>query len=381
MPRRVAYVAFEPFPNAKGSGTRITATLRALVAAGYEVDLITLPPRHASAGLPGVALHPIRLDERNFLARALAFRDAVGRRLRAIRPDIVHFRGVFEGQAALSYARVRGIPALFEANGLPSIELQYHYPAVGASMQMQGRLRQLEADTLRDADVVLTQSETTLGFLRTRGLLEATPAHVIPNGAELPEIPTARATSERPTVLYTGTLAPWQGVAELLMAARRCARVRPLDVVLAGPVRRRWRTQLERFIRRLRIESVVTLTGAVDREDLSEAILGADVCVAPLRRDVRNKTQGCSPIKLFEYLAAARPVLATDLPCVREIVDETRGELVPTPRPKVLAERILGLLDDTERGAELGRAGRAWVSAHATWAHRARSLVDIYARL
>lgn len=379
MSRRVAYIALEPFPSPKGSGTRIGASVRALTEAGYEVHLVTLPARESRVAPEGVQLHPITVYERNFLARALAFRDAVGRRLQAIGPDIVHFRGVFEGQAALAYARRHGIPAIFEANGLPSVELQYHYPAVGSSMPMLSRLRDLEAQALGGADMVLTQSQTTLGFLRGRGLPESTPALVIPNGATVPTTSGPETVPE--TVLYTGTLAPWQGVAELLMAARRCNRVRPVRFVLAGPVRRRWKVQLERFIRRLKVESAVTLAGPVERDVLARQIAGATVCVAPLRRDVRNKTQGCSPIKLFEYMAAARPVVATDLPCVREIVDDDRGELVSSPRPKLLAERIMALLDDPTRRHELGRRAQAWVREHATWQHRAEALRRAYADL
>lgn len=379
MPRRVAYVAFEPFPSPKGSGTRIGASVRALTDAGYEVHLVTLPARESRAVPEGVSLHPVTVYERNFLARALAFRDVVARRLHAIDPDIVHFRGVFEGQAALAYAQRKGIPAVFEANGLPSVELQYHYPAVGASMPMLARLRDLEAQALGGADMVITQSQTTLGFLRGRGLQPQTPAVVIPNGADIADGPPPQAEDD--VVLYTGTLAPWQGVAELLMAARRCNRARPVRFVLAGPVRRRWRVQLERFIRRLKVDDAVTLAGPVERGVLAKQIAAATICVAPLRRDVRNKTQGCSPIKLYEYLAAARPVVATDLPCVREIVDEDRGELIASPRPKLLAERILGLLDDPQRRERLGQAGQAWVQAHATWQHRADALRDAYRRL
>ncbi len=376
--RRVAYIALEPFPSPKGSGTRMTATVGALRDSGREVELITLPSRGPNVAPDGIRLRQVQVHARNYLQRALAFRDAVGRQLEASRPNVVHFRGIFEGQAALAYAKRRGIPAIFEANGLPSVELQYHYPAVGRSMSMLGTLRELEAKTLHDADVVLTQSQTTLAFLRGRGLPVATPSYVIPNGADLPDLDEAPQSPGVPTVLYAGTLAPWQGVAELLMAARRCTRVRPVHFVLAGPVRNRWRRQLERYLQRLRIEDSVEMTGPLARDVLTQRIMQADVCVAPLRRDVRNKSQGCSPIKLYEYMAAGRGVLTTDLPCTRELLDETRGVLVPSPRPKLLAERLLGMLDDVDGTRALGSAARAWVGQHATWAHRVRALTDVY---
>ena len=69
---RVAYVAFEPFPNAKGSGTRIGQMLRALVGSGREVVLLTLPGRGAGELPPGVEHRALPVFRGNFLERALA---------------------------------------------------------------------------------------------------------------------------------------------------------------------------------------------------------------------------------------------------------------------------------------------------------------------
>ncbi|MCA9719552.1 MAG: glycosyltransferase family 4 protein, partial [Myxococcales bacterium] len=306
---RVAYLAFESFPNAKGSGTRITAMTSALAGAGAELHLVTLPSRRATppgAAPEGVTLRPLHVLHDNFLARALAFQRAAARALMALRPDVVHFRGVFEGAAALSYARARGVPAIFEVNGLPSVELQYHHPAVGEALELQARLREQERRCLAAATRVITQSETTLEFLRGRGLPLATPATVIRNAADperfRPACPEIPARGSAPEVLYVGTVAPWQGVAELLMATRRCLRERPMRLTIAGPARRRWQRQLARACRRLKISDAVELTGPLGRRALADRIARATVCAAPLRRDVRNKHQGCCPIKLYEYM-------------------------------------------------------------------------------
>src|SRR5687768_8668122 len=100
---RIAYLAFEPFPNEKGSGTRMAELGRGLVEAGAEVHLVTLPGS-ANPTPARVVHHALRIDEDNYLARALAFRAEVARRLTSIRPDIIHFRGIFEGQAAIGHA-------------------------------------------------------------------------------------------------------------------------------------------------------------------------------------------------------------------------------------------------------------------------------------
>lgn len=379
---RVAYVAFERFPSAKGSGTRIRHMVGALVDAGCEVHVVTLAGNSDFPSIPGVKLHPIRILENNYLARAMRFRGQVARRLQALAPDIIHFRGVFEGEAALAYAQRRGVPTVFEVNGLPSVELRYHYTELSSAPDFERRLRDLEKRVLCGSRHVMTQSRTTARFLEARGLPSATPAVVIPNAAD-PAI-HFRPIEEQPAestlrVLYAGTLTPWQGVGELLMAIRRVLRERDVHLTLAGPAPRRRQRRLERAVRRLKVGEAVTFTGPLRRADLADLVRRQHVCAAPLRRDLRNRIQGASPIKLYEYMCAARAVLTTDLPCVREIVEGERNALVVhSPRPGRLAEQLLRLGADPDLRRRLGDAAHADVMAQATWPLRRRALVDCY---
>ncbi|MGE3675008.1 MAG: glycosyltransferase family 4 protein [Polyangiaceae bacterium] len=384
---RVAYVAFEGFPNSKGSGTRIRQMTQALTGAGAEVHLVTLAPKPGAGAPPrGVVLHPINLLEDNLLARALAFRDRVLRELVAIRPDVVHFRGVFEGEACLAYGARRRVPTLFELNGLPSIELSYHYTGLAGSQSMQAKLRELEARVLQGTSWALTQSQTTLEFMQSRGLPATTPRVVIPNAADpdlfrpaAEPLPPPNAASPA-RLLYVGATQAWQGTLELLMATRRVAREMPVALCMVGPMRRRWRKQIERSVHRLKLDETVQLLGAVPAHELPALIQGSHVCLAPLRRDVRNKHQGCSPIKVFEYMSCGRPVVSTDLACMREIIQPgITGELIESPRPKALADALLELLQDDSRRLALGDAARQYIQREATWELRRNALVDFYA--
>ncbi len=382
-PGRVAFAAFEAFPNRKGAGRRITQMTTALADAGWDVQLLTLPPRSNEPRAhvdPRITLHPLRAHADNYLERALSFRGQVARRLRTLAPDVVHVRGIFEGQAAADEAERRELPFVFEVNGLPSVELHYHYPAVGRAQPFEARLRRMEADLLGRASQVVTQSHHTLGFLHERGLPQTTPAAVIPNGAN-PKVwrPGRPHEGTGTRVLYAGTLSAWQGVAELFMALRRARGELPLTLTVAGHASRRRRKQVERMLRRLKITDAVELTGALAPEELVDHVQQADICVAPLRRDVRNRVQGCSPIKLFEYMAAERAIVTTDLDCVREIVtpDET-ALTVHTPKPNRLAEQIVRLATEPELRHELGRRARGVVTQRATWAHRRRALAAVY---
>lgn len=360
----------------------MTELIRGLAEAGAEVRVVTLPGSVDIDLPPNVVLCPVTIREDNYLRRALRFRAEVARILAHTGSDVVHVRGVFEGEAGLAHALVAKIPFVFEVNGLPSVELPYHHPSVAGALEFQGKLRSAEAYLLRNAAMVVTQSQTTLSFLRGRGLDEGE-GLVVPNGADpsmfVEEGPPPSAELR---LLYAGTLASWQGTAELLMAIRRCRRTHAVRLTMAGPVRRRWQRVLERHLRRLHIEDAVTLAGAMDRASLARLTLSSDVCVAPLRKDLRNGSQGCSPIKLFEYMAAGRAIIATDLPCVREIIDDDRtGHLVGSSRPALLADAIAEMAGDPDRRLRLGRDARAFIAQSATWDHRREALRQGYARL
>lgn len=380
----MAYAAFEPFPNAKGSGTRMARLLEALASAGAEVTLFTLPGRHVTLPLNRLARHvPIQVVESNFLRRGEAFRDRLAREFVTLRPDVIHYRGLFEAQAAAAYARHAAVRRVFEVNGLFSVELDYHYPHVADSLEFQRKLRLFELRALAEADLLLTQSETTRGFLVGRAPEIERRCVVVPNAAEPADYPEGARTRRGDTarMLYAGTLAPWQGVAELLMAVRRVVRRAPVSLTLAGPMRHSWQKQLERVVHKLGIAPHVRVLGPVSRRSLARHISASDICVAPLRRDERNLRQGCSPLKLFEYMAAGRPIISTDLPCVREIVEHEQSALLATSaRPSALVEPIVRLLEDPELAQSLGDRARERVLSGATWAHRQRVLLEAYSR-
>jgi glycosyltransferase involved in cell wall biosynthesis len=374
---RVAYVAFDPFPNRKGSGTRIGELATGLAEAGADVTVVTLAPVSNDDPPTGVRTWPIRSLDRNYLARAVSFRDAVGRALVALRPDVIHFRGPFEGQAALGYADSFGARTVFEVNGLPSVELSYHHPSVYRS-ELETRLDRTERRLLRRADAVFTQSHATERFLRLRGLA-ARAARVIPNGAHANELgESSRKAGGTTEVLYAGTLAPWQGLPELVSAVYRASRDADVRLTLLGGGQKRWRRELLRRVRRLDLGDRVALRAAVSREELRLAVLAADVCVAPLRRDRRNRLQGSSPIKLYEYMAAGKAVLATRLPCLEEIVSDGHTGLLARPGHTDLALRLGELSRDPSLRQRLGRSARLEILENGTWTHRRAELVGFY---
>ena len=74
-------------------------------------------------------------------------------------------------------------------------------------------------------------------------------------------------------------------------------------------------------------------------------------------------------MKLWEYMAAGRAVVSSDLPSIREIIGDDRGVLVPPGDPVALADAIAGLLEDDERRNAMGQRGLAFAREN-TWERR-----------
>ena len=165
----------------------------------------------------------------------------------------------------------------------------------------------------------------------------------------------------------------------LLRAAALVAPRRPeLRVHIAGDGVAR--PGLVALARRLGIEDRCSFPGRVAR---SEAILhqaALDVFAVP-RRDL-PVTRSVTPMKTVEASAVGRPVVASDLPALAELVEDGRtGLLVPAEDPAALAEALERLAADPAERERLGAAGRQWALATRTWAGNARRYRDLYARL
>jgi glycosyltransferase involved in cell wall biosynthesis len=88
------------------------------------------------------------------------------------------------------------------------------------------------------------------------------------------------------------------------------------------------------------------------------------------------------PIKMFEYMSAQLPVVASDFPLWRGIVEDSRcGVCVDPVNPQAIADAVRGLLDKPERIAAMGQAGRAAVLSRYNWPQAEEQLLALYREL
>ncbi len=384
---RVLYTAFDLVPSPKGASTHITYVIRGLVGAGYDVRLITpgdglLPAEGMYEGARVTRVPPT--GEANFLSRAVAFGQAVEAHLQAAPPyDIVHYRSIWGGMQ-LAHARSRyHYTTLFEVNGLQSIELKYHYRALQTTPLMS-KIREQELATLAMSDAVICPSDVTRAFLTSMGVPRRR-ISVVPNGVNSREfVPTPLPPEDGhvPTILYIGTLADWQGLEVLLAALPEVLTMQPVRVRIVGRGRSRQRKLLTKQIRKLGMEAHVSVEEAVPHHEVPALIAAADVCVAPLALNDRNVTQGCCPIKVLEYMAAGRPLVAANLPVVRELAREDVDALLFAPGdPDDLARQLVRVLRDRPLAERLASAATERAQAQFTWHRSQKRLLKVYEQL
>jgi glycosyltransferase involved in cell wall biosynthesis len=383
---RVLYTAFDIVPSPKGASTHILHNIRGLVNSQHDVHLLTpndglLPPQDT---LEGARLTRVSQDlSQNFLVRATHFGKSVVSHL-TLHPDydVVHYRNIWDGLAVAQNKKRFGYKTLFEVNGLPSIELKYHYP--GIDSKLLAKIKEQEIAALHLSDAIICPSNVTRDYLASLGL-DRKRVSVIPNGvspSDFSPSPLPAREGRVPVLLYIGTLADWQGLDVVIKALPRILEKQPVQLRLVGRGRSRQRKLLAKQIRKLDLEENVIVQPAIPHHEVPAVIAESDICLAPLGLNDRNVTQGACPIKVLEYMASSRPLIASNMPIVRELVREDVDALLFSPNdPEDLARQVLTLLGDYDLSKRLADSATERALTKFTWREAQKKLIKVYNKL
>lgn len=172
-------------------------------------------------------------------------------------------------------------------------------------------------------------------------------------------------------ILYMGSLHHWKGIDVLIQAMVYLKGRNVMCYIVGGE-----EGQIDRYRslgRELGVEGHLKFEGFVPPYRRFEYLGMADICVLPLRNQsiARYFT---SPIKLFEYMASGTPIVASDLPTIREVITHgINGLLVPPEDPEALARAIALLLERPDLGIRLARKAASDVRRY-TWDERAKRI-------
>lgn len=365
----------------KGASVHVQAILTQLLERGDEVHLVTARPGPVPVRLRGLHVHALvsppsgDAAAREVAARAVDLATAVILdRLRAeARVDLVYERYALWGRTAMSWARRHGVASVLEVNSpLPAEQDRHRVLVDRAAADAVAR------SATADAGVVVCVSDPVAQWVRGLGGVHPGAVHVVPNGVDTRRFTPVKVRTRPPTftVGFVGTLKPWHGTSDLVQAFDVLHRRDPtyrLLVVGDGPERPR----LEALVERLRLTDAVELTGAAEPEDVPALLARMDVAVAPYPPE---DDFYFSPLKIYEYLAAGLPVVASDLGALADLLTSTRppiGVLYPAGSVADLATAVIRLRDDPASRADLGRRGRRAAIDEHDWADVLERILEL----
>lgn len=364
----------------RGCSTHLRAMCQAFDAVGCQVKLVLANNegmRDPSFAIDFEAVsapkcRPIGYDLRKMLLNRRLYAK-LSALLRDFRPDLIYERYDLYATAAARIAKRFQIPYVIEVNAPLLIEQRrvVHLPRVAKAYQRR---------TLSKADLLVGVSPEICSMLRNT--VSGPRILLVENGVDetafTPSISGENVRqrlglSDKLVVGYKGSLRSWQGVSTLIDAASVLLQSRDdVRFLIAGGGNNLGR--YEEQVRQLGLADKVMLIGPVPHNHAPEHIAAFDVCVAPY---APHRDFYFSPIKLREYIAMRKPIVASNVPQIGRLIRHGEDGLLAEPGDKHdFAEKIASLLDDPDLRGRLARSVYERHSGKMSWTRCAESVLE-----
>jgi glycosyltransferase involved in cell wall biosynthesis len=357
-----------------GQSVHIDEMIKALGSAGADITLVEsqredpMKPARRKAALPKPVYEILEFGY-NFLEFAKLVKAAI-----RVKPDAIYQRSNIYMLSSVWASRLFRIPLLLEVNAPTAAERGKFnglaFPALAAWS---------EKTLWRSADAVFPVTEALAAILRDAGVQ---PSRILVTSIGIDpaqfhqNVPARRHALKADTILgFVGYVRSWHGlpqVVSLLATDPSLARA-GLLVVGDGPAR----AELEATARELGVQDRVVVTGVVGHEDLPSYVASFDIALQP------EVTPYASPLKLFEYMAIGKPIVAPAMDNIREVLEDGTDGLLFTPNDsESLGQAVRTLVKDAGLRARLAAAAVAKVREQdLTWSRNARRAMSTVTRL
>jgi glycosyltransferase involved in cell wall biosynthesis len=380
---RVAYLNADcgiPVFGDKGASIHIQEMVRAMQAVGADVRVVaTRPGRAIDQSGEFELIHAFRDDaaitsregreakEAANMEDAEAAKAALLQLYRTWPFDMIYERYSLWSKAGVDAARELNVPLVVEVNAPLLIEQQeYRKLALGDVAAA------IEHGVFSQAHAIVTVSSALRDYVIAHGA-DGERVTAIGNAVDTARFNASVAPRDLGlpqgafTIGFTGSLKRWHGV-DVMMEAFRIAQARAPElhlVVIGDGPERGW---IDGFVRGARLEQAVTMTGWINHHDLPSALAAMDVAIAPYPYSTDFYF---SPLKLFEYLASGRSIVASGIGQITELVrDGENGVLVQPGNVEALVDAILALRANPALAARLALAAAREGAKH-SWKRNA----------
>lgn len=383
---KLTYILNARMPTERAHGLQTVRMCEALVESGVDVTLL-LPRRwQNNKSLRNVDVFEYYGVTQSFPIRRiphidlLPLEDYVG--LTAIRPFLVPSSLSFAILAALTARAMRSdlcftrewmVAWWLVRLGLPTVYESHIVDDMSFSPRAWSAMRRAASSPNLVRIVTVTEA---IKVELIRGGIPEEKVIVLSAGVDIRRYPLLETTgnaskNDVPVVLYTGSLYETKGVNVLAQAARH---IDGVEVRLQGGPPEEYE-RLNRFVAEQGLRNV-KVGQHMPPSDIPAIQQSADVLAYTPVGDDLEQLRYTSPIKLYEYMATGRPIVASDLPSIREVLSNEETALLVEPgNPEAVAHGVRRLLDNSELAHRLANNARIQVE-QITWRNRVHKLLD-----
>lgn len=308
--------------------------------------------------------------------------------------NIIYARHPFLGIIGLLFKKVTGGKLVYEINGIRENNqknAENHLRKVNLNCKVKTGYGTgpvsvwLDNFVAKHADAIIAVTPKIRDYLLVRCGITNSKIHIILNGANTDLFrPKCKEESRINLglneyghyICFVGSLLPWHGVEYLVQSAPDIiATISDTKFLIIGdsPLREEY----IRLAQKLNVINNFIFAGSVSYLDVPNYINSSDICVAPFTKAI-GEHAGLSPLKIYEYLACAKPVIASYFSDLEFIKELNLGVLVKPEDPKALAKAIIQLLREDDLREEMGKNGRVYVIENHSWKSVAKKTMEIF---
>jgi len=367
---KLIYLANLRLPTEKAHGIQIMKMCETFGLTGLEVELIVpwrfnkikespfsyygIKKKFKIRKLPSLDLIPLPVPYFGFLIQSTSFALAVFFYLLFKKADYIYSRDLFS-LFLLSFFKKK---IIYEIHYFPKHFWLY-----------KGILKRIKGL------VVITQKLKE--FYQAKGIA-TDKILVAPDGVDLEEFEIKESQeecrrklnlpSDKKIVLYTGHLFKWKGVQTLIDASKYLKK--DILVIFVGGTKK----DIENFRQKKQALNNIMIVSHKPHSEIHYWLKTADVLILPNSAQEKISRYYTSPMKMFEYMVTKKPIVASDLPSIREVLNENNAVLVKPDSPQSLAEAINQTLKNPDFSAKIARQAYQDVQKY-TWQKRTKNIL------
>lgn len=368
--------------RAGGSITHMSGILSGMRRAGYRIGLLTMaePPDQLARAVDDLEVIPplpssarvtadVEAISANRKLRLAGF--ALARRLR---PAFVYQRHSAFLAAGSEVAERCKVPSVLEWNATELWVREHWQATLPVERVFDPLLAAVERRVVRRASLIVAVSSEAAEMAYEVGAQREAVA-IVPNGVDVERTRAARenaGTARSGLIGWVGSFGPWHGAEVLVRALGSLPPHARVVMIGDGPEL----ASCQSLAMGLGVSDRIEWTGSLSNDDALRRLAGCEILASP-HVPLRDRPFFGSPTKIFEYMGLGRPIVASRLGQIEEVLEDGRTARLVAPGDVTdLASAINILLRDRVHAAALGDAAQLEAEARHSWDERARAILD-----